>query len=79
MEYASPASGRDPEMGKANQLGFRHIAFEVADIDAAVERLKSRGTELLSDVQTYEPTGKRMVYFYGPDNVLLELAQYSTG
>ena len=76
MEYASPPSGRDPDMAKANQLGYRHIALEVANIETVVEKLKSRGIEMLSEVQTYEPTGKKLVYFYGPGNILLELAEY---
>jgi len=76
MEYASPPSGRDPDMAKANQLGYRHIALEVVDIDSVVAKLKSRGIEMLSDIQTYEATGKRLVYFYGPDSILLELAEY---
>ena len=76
MEYVTPPSGSDADMSKANQLGLRHIAFEVADIDAMAERLRELGVELLSDVQTYEPTGKKLVYFKGPDDILMELAQY---
>ena len=75
MEYASPPSQRDPDMSKANQLGYRHIAFEVADIVSVVDKLTSRGIEMLSEIQTYEATGKKLVYFYGPDKILLELAE----
>ncbi len=77
IHYASPPSEKDPLMGKSNQLGFRHIAFEVSNIQATVESLKEMGVELLSPIQTYPKTGKRLVYLFGPDNILLELAQYS--
>ena len=76
MEYASPPSSRDPDMAKANQLGYRHLALEVADIEATVAKLKSRGIKILSEIQTYEATGKKLVYFCGPDNIILELAEY---
>jgi catechol 2,3-dioxygenase-like lactoylglutathione lyase family enzyme len=78
IEYRQPSSNRDPDMSKANQLGFRHIAFAVSDIEATVEKLRQMEVELLSDIQTYEKTGKRLVYFYGPDGILLELAQYKS-
>lgn len=76
IEYRQPSSNRDPDMSKANQLGFRHIAFAVSDIEATVKKLRQMKVKLLSDIQTYEKTGKRLVYFYGPDGILLELAQY---
>jgi catechol 2,3-dioxygenase-like lactoylglutathione lyase family enzyme len=78
LEYRHPYSNRDPDMGKANQLGFRHLAFAVSDIEATVRKLRQMDVEFLSDIQTYEKTGKRLVYFYGPDGILLELAQYKS-
>ena len=63
-------------MGKANQIGVRHIAFAVDDIEVEVERIKARGVRFISGIQTWEQTGKKLVYFYGPDGILLELAQY---
>jgi catechol 2,3-dioxygenase-like lactoylglutathione lyase family enzyme len=76
MEYYSPPSRRDPEMSKANQIGFRHIAFEVENIDEIVENMHAQGIEFLSPIQRYEETGKRLVYFPGPDGIILELAQF---
>jgi len=76
IEYASPPSERDPNMGKANQMGFRHIAFEVENIDEIVQDLKNKDIKFISSIHTYPKTGKRLVYFWGPDGILLELAQY---
>ncbi|MGR3302518.1 MAG: VOC family protein [Candidatus Scalindua sp.] len=76
IEYASPPSERDPNMGKANQIGFRHIAFEVENIDEIVQDLKEKGIKFISSIHAYPKTGKRLVYFWGPDGILLELAQY---
>jgi catechol 2,3-dioxygenase-like lactoylglutathione lyase family enzyme len=76
IEYESPKSAQDPNMHKANQIGFRHIAFEVENIENVVYSLKNKGIKFISPIQTYPKTGKRLVYFWGPDNILLELAQY---
>jgi len=76
IEYATPPSERDPNMDKANQIGFRHIAFEVENIDKVVQEFKDKGIKFISPIHTYPRTGKRLVYFWGPDGILLELAQY---
>ena len=76
IEYATPPSEQDPNMDRANQIGFRHIAFEVDNIEDEVCRLKEKGIKFLSAIHTYPKTGKRLVYLWGPDRILLELAQY---
>jgi len=76
IEYRSPGSERDPQLSSANQIGFRHLALTVDDIAAEVRRLTEAGIKFLSSVQTYEKTGKKLVYFYGPDGILFELAEY---
>jgi len=69
-------SGADPQLGRADRIGLRHLAFAVDDIDGAVVRLREAGITFLSEIQTWEKTGKRLVYLYGPDGILLELAEY---
>jgi catechol 2,3-dioxygenase-like lactoylglutathione lyase family enzyme len=63
-------------IGRADRIGFRHLAFAVSDIEAEVQRLREHGIQFISDIQTWEKTGKKLVYFHGPDGILLELAQY---
>ena len=70
------AAGADPALGRADRIGLRHLAFAVTDIDATVKRLTEHGVEFLSPVQTWQHTGKRLVYCHGPDGILLELAEY---
>jgi catechol 2,3-dioxygenase-like lactoylglutathione lyase family enzyme len=67
---------REEEIGRADRIGFRHLAFAVSDIEAEVRRLRDHGIQFISDIQTWEKTGKKLVYFYGPDAILLELAEY---
>ncbi len=76
IRYASPVGGRDPAMSRPNQLGFRHMAFAVEDIEREVERLTAEGVRFQSGIQVWEKTGKKLVYFYGPDGIILEFAEY---
>lgn len=75
----SAGSGRDPLTGRADRIGLRHLAFAVDDIKVTVARLQQHGVSFLSDIQTWEKTGKRLVYLQGPDGILLELAEYPVG
>lgn len=69
-------STADEATGIANRIGMRHLAFAVTDIEEEVQRLKRHGIQFISGIQVWEKTGKKLIYFHGPDNILLELAQY---
>jgi glyoxylase I family protein len=60
---------------RQNDIGFLHISFLVPDIDKEYERIRSLGYEFLSPPLTGRPNGPRVCYFYGPDNVVIELYQ----
>jgi catechol 2,3-dioxygenase-like lactoylglutathione lyase family enzyme len=74
--YRNPQSPETPYIDRANGIGYRHIAFQVDDIETEVERLASVGVDFLSPVHTYQRTGKQIVYGRGPEGILIELAQY---
>ncbi len=76
LAFSNPKPLSDPDCGNPNHIGFRHLAFSVKDIEQVVRRLKEIGVEFLSPIRTWEKTGKRLVYFHGPDGILMELAQY---
>jgi catechol 2,3-dioxygenase-like lactoylglutathione lyase family enzyme len=76
IAYASPPSGGSLQIDTANRIGFRHLALAVKDIEAEVERLKVAGVVFKSPIQIFPRTGKKLVYFNGPDGILLELAEY---
>lgn len=76
IAYRHPPSPASADAARANRIGFRHLALAVDDIDAEVARLKAAGVEFLSAVQTFPASGKKLVYFLGPDRILLELAEY---
>jgi catechol 2,3-dioxygenase-like lactoylglutathione lyase family enzyme len=54
------------------QLGVRHLAFYVGDVDAEAERLRAAGVAL--DVEPMTATGDvRLAFFRDPDGTQLEL------
>ena len=76
LHFSNPKPLSDLDCRNPGSIGFRHLAFSVTDIDQTVSRLKEFGVEFVSPVRTWEKTGKRLVYFHGPDGILMELAQY---
>ena len=74
IQYENPKGEKDPKMSLANQIGFRHMAFEVENIDEVVEKLKKAGVKFHSEIQNYKT--KRLCYFLGPEGIILEFAQY---
>lgn len=57
-----------------NTLGLRHMAFQVEDLEAVVTTLKSKGTKLVGEIQTYEDSWK-LCYVRGPEGIFIELAE----
>jgi len=53
-----------------------HVAFDVEDLDAAVERAKSLGVKMLFDAPRAALGGrKKIMFFEGPDGEKLEFVQ----
>lgn len=76
IQYYSPVGEKDPKMSSPNQIGFRHMALEVKDIENVVATLKENGVTFFSDIQVYNVT-KKLCYLLGPEGIIIELAEYS--
>jgi catechol 2,3-dioxygenase-like lactoylglutathione lyase family enzyme len=63
-----------PNRTSENQ-GWRHIAFEVDDVDRQYQLLQSRGVQFLGEPLTYDPPGYRIAFFRDPEGNILELYQ----
>ena len=59
---------------QANELGLRSVAFEVDDVQAAVDRVGADGYGLVGGIGEYEGVW-RMAYVRGPDAIIVALAQ----
>ncbi len=66
-EQGSPAA-------MANELGLRNVAFEVDDLQAAVDRVAAAGYGLVGGIGQYEDIW-RMAYVRGPEGITVSLAE----
>lgn len=55
--------------------GLLHLAFKVADVDAAFHKLLEMGYSFNSPPMVTREHGPKICYFHGPDNVTMELYQ----
>ncbi|MDD9270509.1 VOC family protein [Paenibacillus sp. GCM10023248] len=74
IKFYKPSDDQDIQQPLANTLGIRHIAFTVEDIEGIVAKLRKKGMEIFSEIQTYEGTIK-LCYCRGPEGIILELAE----
>ncbi|HEY5541428.1 MAG TPA: VOC family protein [Coriobacteriia bacterium] len=64
-----------PVVPEGKQLGFRHLAFLVDDIDGVLGELKAAGV-VPAEVEVRDvPMGFRIAFFEDPDGLEIELTQ----
>ncbi|GAB3539920.1 VOC family protein [Pontibacter brevis] len=68
--FSFPSPPQRPSRPEAT--GLRHLAFEVADIEAAVKELQQNRITP-EPIRVDEHTGKRFTFFADPDDLPLEL------
>jgi catechol 2,3-dioxygenase-like lactoylglutathione lyase family enzyme len=73
-KFHAPSRPGGDRHAPANTPGIRHVAFEVDGIDTVVAGLRTRGTELVGEVERYEDS-YRLCYIRGPEGVIVELAE----
>lgn len=73
FEYLHPQAN-EVEPARPNDIGMHRVAFEVDDLDAALETAARHGCHPLRGVATYEDV-YRLTYLRGPSSILLMLAQ----
>ena len=73
--FTAPADAKNL-MAQPQPVGFTHLAFEVADLDAALAKLQADGiqTEKIIDCSSIIP-GARCCFFHDPDGNRLEIMQ----
>jgi catechol 2,3-dioxygenase-like lactoylglutathione lyase family enzyme len=65
--------GHEPA-AMSTELGLRSVAFEVDDLQTAVDRLAADGYGLVGGVGQYEHVW-RMAYVRGPEGIIMSLAE----
>ena len=66
-------AAKEVSQPKDNEIGVKHIAFHVDDIEGVVEELKKKGVEFTTEIAK---TGRRAtIFFKDPDGTILQLIQ----
>jgi catechol 2,3-dioxygenase-like lactoylglutathione lyase family enzyme len=72
--FVRPAHEPGSPAAMSTELGLRNVAFEVEDLQSAVERLAADGYGLVGGVGEYEHAW-RMAYVRGPEGIIVALAE----
>ncbi|MBS1677698.1 MAG: VOC family protein [Actinobacteria bacterium] len=72
--FIQPAHEPGSPDAMANELGLRNVAFEVDDLQAAIDRLAADGYGLIGGIGQYEDVW-RMAYVRGPEGIIVSLAE----
>jgi catechol 2,3-dioxygenase-like lactoylglutathione lyase family enzyme len=72
--FLRPDSVPGSPAAMANELGLRNVAFEVDDLQAAVDWAAAEGYGLVGGIGEHEGTW-RMAYVRGPEGIVVSLAQ----
>ena len=72
--FLTPPTVADHRNAPVNALGYLRVMFTVDNIDETLERLRTRGAELVGEVVQYQ-NSYRLCYIRGPEGLLIGLAQ----
>ena len=72
-KFHSPPTEGGTQNAPANAPGIRHLTFAVEDLEAVLARLRTRGTELVGELERYG--GYLLCYVRGPEGIIVELAE----
>ena len=76
LQATSPNSPIAKFIAKRGE-GVHHLAFDVEDIDAEIERLKNEGFKLINDIPKHGADYKKIAFLHPKSSggVLIELCQ----
>ena len=72
--FLTPPAVADHRNAPVNALGYLRVMFAVDDLDETLERLRTRGAQLVGEVVQYK-NAYRLCYIRGPEGLLIGLAQ----
>src|SRR6201746_1517734 len=72
--FLTPPVVADHRNAPVNALGYLRVMFAVDDLDDTLERLRTRGAQLVGEVVQYQ-NAYRLCYIRGPEGLLIGLAE----
>jgi catechol 2,3-dioxygenase-like lactoylglutathione lyase family enzyme len=76
LRFHRPAAVPDEGAGSLTRMGFNHVCFRVADMDAMLTHLAAHGIAPRGDILDFHD--RRLAFVDGP-GIVVELAEWSSG
>jgi catechol 2,3-dioxygenase-like lactoylglutathione lyase family enzyme len=76
LRFHHPPALPDEAAGTLTRLGFNHVCFRVADLDATLAHLAAHGVTPRNEIMDFHD--RRLVFLDGP-GVVVELAEWVSG
>ena len=76
LRFHHPAAEPDGGAGTLTRLGFNHVCFRVADLDATLAHLAAHGVRPRNEIMDFHE--RRLVFVDGP-GIVVELAEWVSG
>ena len=76
LRFHRPAAAPDEGAGSLARIGFSHVCFRVADMDAMLAHLDAHGIVPRGDILDFHD--RRLAFIDGP-GVVVELAEWTSG
>jgi catechol 2,3-dioxygenase-like lactoylglutathione lyase family enzyme len=74
LRFHAPALIENSDEANLARLGFNHVCFAVADLDATLTRLSAHGVRARNQVMHFHD--RRLVFLVGPGDVTIELSEW---
>jgi catechol 2,3-dioxygenase-like lactoylglutathione lyase family enzyme len=74
LKYHHPDPVDDPHIRDLSKIGFNHVCFAVADLEAALADLKTHSIEPKTEILDFHD--RKLVFLPGPEGITLELSQW---
>ena len=71
FEFEENGSSYEPEPDE--DVGLKHLAFRVEDVDAVTEKLKAEGVNFT--LEPLETDGVKLAFFQDPDGISIEIIE----
>ena len=76
LRFHRPEARTDEGAGTLTRLGFNHVCFRVANLDATLAHLSAHGVKPRNEIMDFHD--RRLVFLDGP-GVVVELAEWVSG
>ncbi|HEY7440364.1 MAG TPA: VOC family protein [Acidimicrobiia bacterium] len=74
LRFHRPDAVPDAGSGRLDRFGFNHVCFRVPDLDATAAKLVAAGFTARNEAMVFHD--RKLVFFNGPEGVIVELAQW---